>query len=268
MNLTKKVLAAAVAAVAFSGAANAAIVAPSSGNGDLIIYAWDTVATGANLNKAYAFDTGIKLNTLLTSPASVTFNLSANFASYFGADLAAGLVQFTAIAGDSLSANSRLVSGGTAAPVYGAGATTLNVGNIWAEAAAGGLNPAANGFAVAGTTNEWAWNAAFAQGAALNPGLTLNGTTVSGSTQGGVVGVNTLNLYSAVSVPNTVSGRVTTLNLPIVSQLANLSVSLSNAGVLSYTNAAVSAVPLPAALWLLGSGLFGLIGVGRRRLAA
>jgi hypothetical protein len=39
--------------------------------------------------------------------------------------------------------------------------------------------------------------------------------------------------------------------------------TLSSAGVLS-----VSSVPLPAAVWLFGSGLLGLIGVGRRKAAA
>jgi hypothetical protein len=38
-------------------------------------------------------------------------------------------------------------------------------------------------------------------------------------------------------------------------------------GNLSFTQAAISAVPVPAALWLLGSGLLGLAGVGRRRAA-
>jgi hypothetical protein len=44
---------------------------------------------------------------------------------------------------------------------------------------------------------------------------------------------------------------------------------LSSAGQLTYNIASASApVPLPAAVWLLGSGLMGLIGVGRRRRAA
>jgi hypothetical protein len=265
MNLTKKVLAAAIAAVAFSGAANAAIVAPSSGNGDLIVVAWDTTA-GTNVNKAYLFDTGISLNSILTSPASQTFNLSANFANWFGADLAAGLVQYTVFAADSSSIQQRVVSAGTTAPSYANGQTTLANINGWGNDAANGLNPAANGFGVAGTTNEWAWSSAFTPGAQLNPGLNLNGSALVG-TQGGVTGA-TLNLYSAVAALNTQSGRTAILNPAVVNQLANLSVNLSNTGAFTYTNAAVSAVPLPAALWLLGSGLFGLIGVGRRRLAA
>jgi hypothetical protein len=39
------------------------------------------------------------------------------------------------------------------------------------------------------------------------------------------------------------------------------------ADVLTFTGNAGSAVPLPAAVWLLGSGLLGLAGVSRRRLA-
>jgi len=47
-----------------------------------------------------------------------------------------------------------------------------------------------------------------------------------------------------------------------VSQFAG-SWSLSTAGILSY--ASVSAVPVPAAVWLFGSGLLGLAGIARRR---
>jgi hypothetical protein len=43
-------------------------------------------------------------------------------------------------------------------------------------------------------------------------------------------------------------------------------ISISTAGLITVTNA--SAVPLPAAVWLLGSGLLGLVGIGRRRATA
>jgi hypothetical protein len=36
----------------------------------------------------------------------------------------------------------------------------------------------------------------------------------------------------------------------------------------NFDNIVVSAVPVPAAFWLFGSGLIGLIGVARRKKAA
>jgi len=44
--------------------------------------------------------------------------------------------------------------------------------------------------------------------------------------------------------------------------------NLDNAGLLTFNGASVSAVPVPAAVWLFGSALVGLFGVGRRKIAA
>jgi hypothetical protein len=43
--------------------------------------------------------------------------------------------------------------------------------------------------------------------------------------------------------------------------------TLSSNGTLTISSASTSPVPLPAAVWLFGSGLLGLLGVGRRRAA-
>jgi hypothetical protein len=43
---------------------------------------------------------------------------------------------------------------------------------------------------------------------------------------------------------------------------------LSHDGTLTWNSAAVSAVPVPAAVWLFGSGLLGLAGVARRKQSA
>jgi hypothetical protein len=45
-------------------------------------------------------------------------------------------------------------------------------------------------------------------------------------------------------------------------------IDMSATGVITVTNSGATPVPLPAAVWLLGSGLLGLFGVGRRRKAA
>jgi len=51
--------------------------------------------------------------------------------------------------------------------------------------------------------------------------------------------------------------------------LATQTLTLGTNGLISMTTIPTTTqAPLPAAVWLLGSGLLGLIGVGRRRRAA
>jgi hypothetical protein len=70
-------------------------------------------------------------------------------------------------------------------------------------------------------------------------------------------------LYFLLFSSATSSGR-TAVNGSVLNDStgAPVTFTLSNAGILT---ASVGAVPLPAAVWLLGSGLLGLIGIGRRR---
>lgn len=125
--------------------------------------------------------------------------------------------------------------------------------------------------------------------AGANPGSTNHDGKSSGAAQGGTLytaltsgigqvtnwfnqGFGTNGLDSTIAVGGAGSGLyVVATNAGQLafdnSYAANLfslgTVNLSSAGVLSFQG--VSSVPLPAAVWLLGSALLGLAGVGRRR---
>ena len=68
-------------------------------------------------------------------------------------------------------------------------------------------------------------------------------------------------MVSAVMPTDTASTRIQLIHI--------LEASTSNGGAIFLDNASleVSAVPVPAAVWLFGSGLLGLVGVARRRKA-
>jgi hypothetical protein len=83
------------------------------------------------------------------------------------------------------------------------------------------------------------------------------------------------NFYEGVThlgTVTTVKGPKTTVT-PGVALLAQSDINLIGAfnlgtnGLLHYTPAAVSAVPLPAAVWMFGAGLMGVLRLNRRKSA-
>ena len=270
MKFNLKVIAAAVA-LAAAGSAHADFVGANIGNSSLVIAAFNTTT-----NAAYYRDTGFLLNSFL--PSSVTTGSGdggvtgdktpeagltldkTNTASFADAAFGTWLsgqnvadIRWTAFASDSQSlagtANVSRVTLALSTPApYNNGAVT---------------NAAA---VVTGLTS-------------LNPvGLSTTTTTVltpittnlgAGAGTLGTLG-NASSLYYFARSQGTLANSTTAVTTQFGNSLNFASVTLAANGDFTYAlaPAAVSAVPVPAAAWLFGSGLMAIGGAVRRRKAA
>ena len=268
MNFNLKVIASAVT-LAAAGAAQADIVGANLGNSSLVITAFNVVT-----NAYYVRDTGFLLNTFL--PSSVTTlsgdggvtgdktpesgltldktNTSSFADSAFSTWLsgqASGDIRWTAVASDSQSTSATNVSRAVLAlstPVTVSNGTLTNaVTQVSAFAGPTGLTGSITG---SGIPNSWKGN------------LILQGQTL------GTLD-NASSLYYFARNFGALSGSAAN-----TTQFGNSTgfaqVLLASNGDFSYTlaGAPVGAVPVPAAAWLMGSGLLAIGGAVRRRKAA
>lgn len=115
---------------------------------------------------------------------------------------------------------------------------------------AGGATPATNGFSVTSKTGT----VSYAIGTVPIATTTWNTTTIPGSGMGSNVSGSMPLIADTVGGSPMIAGPFTGFN-------ANFDITRMT------LTSKVAAVPVPAAAWLLGSGLVGLVGVARRRKA-
>ena len=238
-----------------------------TGNSGIIVSAWDAVR-GVSLVQYL----GLRLDQFLAgaTPAeglSLDFGQLSQWGSVFGAS-DTGNIQYTVSAFDFIQDSGFTYQGKRLLTTLVSNSAIRN--NAMSSAItngrsfiAGGLNSASgcNGtnpcVATAATDGGYAGQGTF--GAKYGNALPISAASVVGTAMG----------FYLVSGSSSNTG---TQNA-VMTALQNAPGSigqwlLSSAGQLTYSLDAVSAVPLPAAVWLLLSGLAGVGVVGRRRVAA
>jgi hypothetical protein len=280
--LKKAIAVALTAGAALASVGAHALGTVDSGSSDLVIFIQDVESNGTTIRGTYALDTGISLDSILPTGSLVTGAKASTAISFNHAPILASSTLTTLLggvqSGDSViwsveggyyndlgnSANTGDVStAGAAKAVFSSSIGTANntkISNLTPTAfvnllnqynsLSGSVSALAITLGAATETTAATWDATDqAKGGVLGNGVTPDVTTL---------GSGPLTLF-AITGNNAVTGKVQSYVLGTVNVDAQGNVTFAG-------NAAP--VPLPAAVWLLGSGLMGLFGVSRRRAAA
>jgi hypothetical protein len=249
----KTLLAAALMVAA--GAANAGIAINSATGAEAFLQAYDSTQ-----GVTYDLDLGITLAQLNAGLANKTYNLStdANWNTFHGAKFNAATTQFGVVDGYKLTT---YFTSTLASPAVDTGTNLLKVSSAIELAAnrinAGApLSAAGSALAVDGTsdgTGQWA-------DAAGSTNVLDNLWGVPGGSQSAAINYgSTGNFFSDVNV--TGKGLVVT----------NIGAWTLAGNTLSFAIPTITppaAVPLPAAVWMFGAGLMGVLRLNRRKSAA
>jgi hypothetical protein len=263
-------------ALAFGAvAAHASIALPASGSSDAILFA-EVLTSGGTVVASYAGDTGVSISTLAAGLTGTTTvlgsdaNLTALFAADVGTDTLVWAVEGGQYTGAASTTNfgttgaaqfittstgnstSKLAGDNTTNLTHWSAlstSTTAGIGNINTNIAAEAGNPSTSSVEGSSAAGAGVWDSATPSG-------------IEGWYSNGAVTSNTLggseNLYYVTGN----GGATAKVAYSVIG-----TASLSAAGLtLSGASSPPPPVPLPPAVWLLGSGLLGFAGVARRRL--
>lgn len=263
----------AVAVAMAAGSAQAAIDHADSGNGELVFTIWDKLS-----QVAYTKDLRFNMDDFLVGGANAStshsYSLAAdtNWATFLGqADEANSFFAVIALdkTGKTVAGGSRYLSTSknplstvdnqTNSPLNAFDGTNSFLTAQNAKGTHVGGDPLVDGSAF---TTKAADGNAYPQ--STNYNVETWSTKAAGWTTTAKVG-EANNFYFLTSSAGNASGALSNVSQYVGGDLsaATWTVDLAT-NTLNYNVAEVSSIPIPAAAWLLGSALLGLVGVGRR----
>ena len=246
----------AVVAFAAAGMANASMTTAGAANGSSLIFeAWDTTS---NTGMVQVLSTDF-MGAMNMANLSTTLNSTA-FANLLGTDTTGANLQWHVYAatdnGNATTGFGMMTTVSTQPNATFISTDSTNLGPIEQQLAthfSSELNP------ILGT-------ATFANIGSTNLAYGGNvGTAYYGSFFGGASTIHGFGAMDLYAYTNNVNDYTTVITHLTGAAGGNQQFALDSAGLLTFNASTPSAVPLPAAAWLFGSGLLGLVGVGRRR---
>ena len=265
MNTLAKIGVASALAMGYVSAHAGAVVPTSSNPGDVFLFA-DVISSGGSVIGAFAADTTVTVN----NSTGVTGNLTNGQSLYGSTTNLATLISLGSQAGNTIQ---WAVMGGGGQPSGSLQFVTTDTNSS--------LGTMTNRSGV----NAGHWQSGFINTATLvatNTGANPDVFATSTGNAGGwdptnFVSSNASSWYSN-GPTNLVNGLGTSASLYGVTADSSVSTNLVKASVLGnvtltaaglvFSTVTTAPVPLPAAIWLLGSGLLGLFGIGRRKAIA